>query len=217
MEMTEKEHSRKLANIILDQSWRDPDDDLSVLARQLLRADEVIAAKDVELAKLREDRFALYQQHEIELGRIQASKISLEEEKIYLNKKCAAIAVESITNHARFDEAVATKDAEIAELKEAISETHEELWKCGGFIGDLANKGHPYAVAALRAQLAAAEASNKELREALEPFAKEAKYYDPDEQDGRIINDDLAFSNDGDDLNVGDLRRAREALGDKPK
>ena len=125
--------------------------------------------------------------------------------------------LEIIKELLKFKSELATKDAKIAELREAISETHEELWKCWGFIGNFANKGHPYAVAALRAQLVAAEASNKELREALEPFAKEAKYYDPGQQYGRIIDDDLAFSNDSDDLNVGDLRRARAALRDKPK
>jgi hypothetical protein len=34
--------ARRLANRVLGQSGRDPDDDLSVLARQLLRADERI-------------------------------------------------------------------------------------------------------------------------------------------------------------------------------
>lgn len=33
-------HSRRLAQVVLDQPSRDPDGDLSVLARQLQRADE---------------------------------------------------------------------------------------------------------------------------------------------------------------------------------
>lgn len=35
-------HPRRLAQVVLDQPSRDPDDDLSVLARQLQRADETI-------------------------------------------------------------------------------------------------------------------------------------------------------------------------------
>ncbi len=101
-------------------------------------------------------------------------------------------------------------DETLQRLRDVISETYYELWKCGAFIGDLAKKGLPYAVAALRDQLEAAEASNKELREALEPFANEAKYYDRD-QDGECIDDHFHF-NMVDNLNVGCLRRARKAL-----
>ena len=36
--MTEKKHAIELANRVLDRPWGDPDDDLAVLARQLLRA-----------------------------------------------------------------------------------------------------------------------------------------------------------------------------------
>lgn len=36
--MVEREYAIKLANAVLDQPGRDPDDDVSVLARQLLRA-----------------------------------------------------------------------------------------------------------------------------------------------------------------------------------
>ena len=42
--MTEKEEARILANKILDRIDGDPDDDLAMLSRQLLRADESIAS-----------------------------------------------------------------------------------------------------------------------------------------------------------------------------
>lgn len=38
--MSEKEEARVLANRILDRINGDPDDDLAILSRQLLRADE---------------------------------------------------------------------------------------------------------------------------------------------------------------------------------
>lgn len=50
-----------------------------------------------------------------------------------------------------------------------------------------------------------------ELVKALEPFADEAGYYDPQEQDGKILDDDY-ITDDGNGIRVGDFRRAREAL-----
>jgi uncharacterized coiled-coil protein SlyX len=59
--MTEAEETRVLANRILDRPNGDPDDDLAMLSRQLLRADERIArlesrcaALELELARLTE-------------------------------------------------------------------------------------------------------------------------------------------------------------------
>jgi hypothetical protein len=40
--MTQKQETRILANKILDRINADPDDDLAMLSRELLRADEVI-------------------------------------------------------------------------------------------------------------------------------------------------------------------------------
>lgn len=47
--MTEREQAIGLATRVLDRPSADPDDDLAVLARQLLRRDEHIAAALVEL------------------------------------------------------------------------------------------------------------------------------------------------------------------------
>ena len=50
------------------------------------------------------------------------------------------------------------------------------------------------------------------LRAALEPFAREADRYEPDEGDDR----DRMWDTDGCTLRIGDLRRARAALEGKP-
>ena len=50
--MTEREESRILAHRILDRPNGDPDDDLAMLSRQLLRADERIAAFTEALEQL---------------------------------------------------------------------------------------------------------------------------------------------------------------------
>lgn len=51
--MSEKEESLKLANLILDRPWADPDDDLAVLARNLLRTHEINQALQSEIRLLR--------------------------------------------------------------------------------------------------------------------------------------------------------------------
>jgi hypothetical protein len=53
-----------------------------------------------------------------------------------------------------------------------------------------------------------ANATRGEIVEALEPFAAEAKFYDPDEQDGKVIPDDWQIWGDC-ELTAGQLRRAR--------
>jgi len=52
---TEHQFSRRLANCILDRNMADPDDDLAVLARHLLRADEALASKALELRRVEGD------------------------------------------------------------------------------------------------------------------------------------------------------------------
>ena len=46
---------------------------------------------------------------------------------------------------------------------------------------------------------------------ALKPFANEALYYDPQEQDGKVLPDDFV-TDDGNGIRIGDFRRARAAL-----
>ena len=58
----------------------------------------------------------------------------------------------------------------------------------------------------LSAALTAAKAENEALREALKPFADEAKRYDPPEGEGG----DPAWASS---FNIGQLRAARNALG----
>ena len=50
--MFETEHAVRLANKVLDDPTRDPDDDLATLARQFLRAREAIAVERERCAKL---------------------------------------------------------------------------------------------------------------------------------------------------------------------
>lgn len=57
--MGEREDAIKLANIILNQPWRDPDDDISVLARQLLRAHEATDTAAAKLKDLEEGRVVI--------------------------------------------------------------------------------------------------------------------------------------------------------------
>ena len=54
--MDERENAIKVAHAVLDQPWRDPDDDISVLARQLLRANEAVDALNAKLSDLYEGR-----------------------------------------------------------------------------------------------------------------------------------------------------------------
>lgn len=54
--MTEAEETRHLANRILDRPNADPDDDLAMLSRELLRADEKIAALVLAIAAVAEVR-----------------------------------------------------------------------------------------------------------------------------------------------------------------
>ena len=54
--MDERERAIHLANMILDQPGRDPDDDASVLSRQLLRTREHLDAATKELSDLKEGR-----------------------------------------------------------------------------------------------------------------------------------------------------------------
>jgi hypothetical protein len=50
--MTEAEETRILANRILERPYGDPDDDLAMLSRQLLRADERVAIMRAALEEL---------------------------------------------------------------------------------------------------------------------------------------------------------------------
>jgi hypothetical protein len=54
--MTEREKAIELANKILDNASRDPDSDLSMMARQFVRSQELIALVRLELAQLVVDR-----------------------------------------------------------------------------------------------------------------------------------------------------------------
>jgi hypothetical protein len=62
------------------------------------------------------------------------------------------------------------------------------------------------------ARFSALQSSARQMKEALEPFAKEASFYEPAEQDGKIIDDEHGLWGDT-DLTVGDCRRARNAIG----
>lgn len=55
-ELNEHKTAVKLANTILDEPGRDPDDDLSVLARQLLRTHEALETAIKKLLDLSEGR-----------------------------------------------------------------------------------------------------------------------------------------------------------------
>lgn len=57
--MGEREDAIKLADTILGQPWRDPDEDVSVLARQLLRTHEALDAATAKLRDLEEGRTAI--------------------------------------------------------------------------------------------------------------------------------------------------------------
>lgn len=48
--MNEREEAIRLANKILDRPYDDPDDDLAILSRQLLRSQEVIEKLKADLA-----------------------------------------------------------------------------------------------------------------------------------------------------------------------
>lgn len=50
--MTEAEETRALANRILDRPSGDPDDDLAMLSRQLLRTDEIVREQRIALRLL---------------------------------------------------------------------------------------------------------------------------------------------------------------------
>lgn len=68
--MTEAEEARILANRILDRPSGDPDDDLAVLSRQLLRADAALAIARAALEDL------AYLGRGIILGHSQANRIA---------------------------------------------------------------------------------------------------------------------------------------------
>lgn len=61
------------------------------------------------------------------------------------------------------------------------------------------------------ARITELEARVKVLEEALRPFARLAAQYDPPEGDDSLP----LMRHDGDDLNIGHLRAARAALGDR--
>lgn len=60
------------------------------------------------------------------------------------------------------------------------------------------------------ALLDAAEARLATAEKALEPFAKEAHNWSPEENDGKVFDNQLFLG--GTAITIGDLRRAREAL-----
>ena len=70
IETTEADETRTLANRILDRPNADPDDDLAMLSRQLLRADEKIAIMRAALEEL------AYLGHGNILGNSQGNEIS---------------------------------------------------------------------------------------------------------------------------------------------
>lgn len=82
------------------------------------------------------------------------------------------------------------------------------------FAAQSANAAHiarmdPATVASLIARIELAEARVKALEEALQPFSARAAQYDPAEND----DEEPDWSEKGPGLSVGDLRRARAALG----
>jgi hypothetical protein len=76
--MSEQEAAIKLANIILDQPWRDPDDDLSTLSRQLLRRHEEISDLREKLRISEENRKFLSMQVFTQAGERDASSEALQ-------------------------------------------------------------------------------------------------------------------------------------------
>ena len=79
--MTEQKDAIKLANRILERPYADPDDDLAVLARQLLRSREIIDKQEkalqevdwngqAELGLIHANRDALLRMHETAITRI---------------------------------------------------------------------------------------------------------------------------------------------------
>ena len=110
-----------------------------------------------------------------------------------------------MTRHLNDMRAVQTIAEAFATLREENARLKERLGPRGLVVVKIGGTGH-YVSEVVATYIA-------RLREALKAFATEAKFYDPDEQDGKIIDDDYEVWGDC-ELSVGDLRRAREALGE---
>lgn len=77
--------ARTLANRILDRISADPDDDLAVLSRQLLRADERIAALQADVGRLKEEN-ARYKKHFTEI--VEEHLQELKAESVTFDTEC---------------------------------------------------------------------------------------------------------------------------------
>lgn len=86
--MTERQHALRLAKKVLETPYRDPDDDLSVLSRQFLRAIEEIIA---------EDGFYIVEVNNCE--RVSFNQLSQEEAGFIAGKRVEKMLRKSAVNH----------------------------------------------------------------------------------------------------------------------